>query len=827
VAGTLRGCAKPGAASARNCAAAMGTIYIDCHPSYGPERNRQERIVPAEPFYKGCVPLAAAQARRTMPFLGRPVGMKSWRIWSLGIGRIAIFGRASNLALVAFVLTIAMIAFNPYSGSAEQVTELDDLTFRAIADCLGEGKEYVLPARACQERRQGSRIALNHWNMPHDDESGDDSWDKVCQDKTDRRRLPANVIKRLAAERQIAPTGIRIIGAVFCGGPGSDDAALDLAGLDLNYSLAIDRSVINGNLDAHNLRIKGDFSFDNTVILDTLQLNRAHVGGSVYGSGSFMKKLSVTDTQVAGTWHQTESVIFSDAQILSAAISGDFDMTNSAFSWFLLQSGHVTGMLRLDHTQARCAYDIKASTVGYLTADHAGFRRVQTGPGAVYPWWDPSFPADPMYTMPTLSGSATVKKIYDEEVKSRDTLAKTPRRTVLPLPGCEKISQLRDPTQSQSQDLKFNVSDSRIEAVFCMTSFSWISPKEIILDDNRPLSTVELNNTRINGDLIIDLWGDAGTEVARLAPGWREYDRLSRKNKFVAIGLTAQAFIFAFPDAPYVTYLDGLKFDRIRSAQKPACESGLGGQLRPPSQDEVLNWLRKNEAPSSQPFKAFVDGFEQAGENTTDLRVRQTTFDLYAKTTRWTERGSNWLSVLNRPIALNGAPPDGQSRTNQNLIDDALDLGTIGAQWLLYLMADHGLRPGKVVIPIILVISIYWILFWKRWRIIGFETSLKHLAGSPPSTQLIHPIGLVFLFDHLIPLYRIREEHYSIGQVFRKAGPDEISGEYQMDYHGRRIALRPLGDQELRKVEKCLVLLRVIGAILSVFLLAAIHSLTS
>ena len=48
------------------------------------------------------------------------------------------------------------------------------------------------------------------------------------------------------------------------------------------YSLVIDRSVVNGFIDARNLRVKGDFSFEHALILDTLRLNRANVTTAPY-----------------------------------------------------------------------------------------------------------------------------------------------------------------------------------------------------------------------------------------------------------------------------------------------------------------------------------------------------------------------------------------------------------------------------------------------------------------------------------------------------------------------------------------------------------------
>jgi hypothetical protein len=47
-----------------------------------------------------------------------------------------------------------------------------------------------------------------------------------------------------------------------------------------------------------------------------------------------------------------------------------------------------------------------------------------------------------------------------------------------------------------------------------------------------------------------------------------------------------------------------------------------------------------------------------------------------------------------------------------------------------------------------------------------------------------------------------------------------------MDYLGRKFDVWPAGDNELRQVEKWLVVLRMIGVVLTVFLFAAINALT-
>lgn len=208
---------------------------------------------------------------------------------------------------------------------------------------------------------------------------------------------------------------------MFCGTPHS--AALDLAGLDLPHSLVIDRSVVNGYLDARNLRIKGDFSFDDAVIVGSLRLNRARVDGSVYGGRSFMKRLFVSDTQVNGSWTHPDSVIFSDVQFLRAGVSGDLSINGSACSRLWVLSSHIAGTLDLNDTEARCGYHINSSTAGYVTANEAGFGVLRsttpTGSAAIeYPWWH-----------------AALAGLFPVPVRSHDPRLQDPRRALFDRKG--------------------------------------------------------------------------------------------------------------------------------------------------------------------------------------------------------------------------------------------------------------------------------------------------------------------------------------------------------------------------------------------------------
>jgi hypothetical protein len=477
------------------------------------------------------------------------------------------------LSLTSKSAFIIFLAFAPQTTHAQDhaTFDLPEGTFKAITRCLSQGNEVVMaPRLACVARQggpgSGDRIARRAL-MPLGDQDWHGNWDEVCADSTDPRRLPANVIKRIASNKDepVAPTGIRIIGAVFCGAP--NGAALDLAGLDLPYSLVIDRSVVNGYLDARNLRIKGDFSFDNSVVLQSLRLNRARIDGSVYASGSFVDRLLVSDTQVSGSWMHPNSVIFRDAQFLRAGISGDLNIDGSAFSLLWVLSSHIAGILDLSETEARCGYHISSSTTGYLLANHAGFgiiKSLEASNSTIveYPWWNRKLSGTPKPHTQEIFESPAIARIAAAEryIIGREAVYSYQDR----LRGCEELTADASP--------QFVVSSSTVEDSLCLASFVWLAPRNELPDDAHPTSILTLNRTRINGSLMINLWGEQPSPVADLQPKDPRYRLVSDKQKFEAIGLTAGSLIFNLSDVvrPYFAYFDELKFNRVYKAIQSA-----------------------------------------------------------------------------------------------------------------------------------------------------------------------------------------------------------------------------------------------------------------
>jgi hypothetical protein len=105
----------------------------------------------------------------------------------------------------------------------------------------------------------------------------------------------------------------------------------------------------------------------------------------------------------------------------------------------------------------------------------------------------------------------------------------------------------------------------------------------------------------------------------------------------------------------------------------------------------------------------------------------------------------------------------------------------------------------------------------------------KPLPGERPPWR----IGFMFLFDRLIPIYKIREEHYAIARYYRRLKPKEFkvalaSGKdvFSISLFKWKIPIIPLEESEAQRAESWLTLLRIIGAGLTIFLLAAISALT-
>jgi hypothetical protein len=731
-----------------------------------------------------------------------------------------------------------------------------------ITSCLHDGFEIFMSrdeGATCVPRGRGGRLAQQS-GMPYliADIAA------ACRDPGDQRHLNGDVVKRVLqmAEQKslpIAPTGIRIIGGLFC-------TEVDIVGLDLPYSLVLDYMASDGRLFGRNIQIRGDLSIDGSFLRGGLVLTRSHISGSVYAENSVVRRVAVFDSQVQGSWHQTGSIILNSAEFRGLSISGDLGLAESAVSMVSVLSAQITGGLVLNNSEARCAYHIRGSSLGYMFGENVGFGAMTEAgaidsnaaePSLFLPWWSKlvrkplTKPDQPeaerrsaIYTNIGLRTETPLVRtaLLNEINRATSTQKKLNENRSTPsalLPGCVDMSR--------SENAEFYFLSNRVQTTVCLRSFAWLRPKDATQQE---MTIVSLNGTNVTGNLIIDLWSTLSDPVqeARALPETRILE---------AIGVSMGALIFDFTDNArrYVTYLDGLKFNQVHTASVN-CEfqrdqegatagtphSPNGGVLQQPSLpsvQDVMRWLEKNGSRSSQPFSAFVEAFEHEGADASDLKVARKTADLCEATARWLT-----LLKCRETPPLRSREQASPEKKEANVFDWAGRaitaipvLLSLGFQWTLYALADHGIRPGKVVWWVIGVLIAFFAFFWSILGIVGFEPKEKSTenAGTPKATPVEPwPLTFLFLFDRLLPLYKIREEHYAIARYYRRANKAEISAgqvdpalrPQPMRYVFWTLPVIPLTDVESKRADKSLLLLRVIGLVLTVFLLAAINALT-
>ncbi|MFZ1885490.1 MAG: hypothetical protein WAU53_18305 [Rhodoplanes sp.] len=489
----------------------------------------------------------------------------------------------------------------------------------------------------------------------------------------------------------------------------------------------------------------------------------------------------------------------------------------SALSFFLTQFSSVGGLLELSHSEARCAYYINKTEIGFLAANRVGF-------GTIAPLSNQGDAAEAIYSWKrAFSITDAVKRMLtNDEVK--------------------KVVADAEPCESES--IKYR-------AEFFLFA---------------------LDGNTIGNNLIVNLWSKNRTI----------HDDVSADlHKFEAIGLKTAGFVFNFDDNKrnYFTALDGLEFERIYSAQA-ACEyagsepaptggpgdgtpsiiSELKAQLDIPTVDEVLKWLELNKLGSTQPYTAFANAFERAGADSTQIKVARSNREVCERAAHWlllpvirpfcrgvAERHEGGPDQPPRPgtdASIAGPAPQlsGWSQLGAalsaipDLLSDFVQLLFRGA---LYFLADHGYRPGKVLWWVTITLIVFWAIFLLWLRVVAFSPTIKTPPDQPPSDQQtptpdtvkLRPIGLLFLLDRLLPSYQISSANYDIGSYYKRIPISEVANRTPPPPFVRRalffqLPVEPVVDEaEIARVNRLLLILRLLGVVFTVFLAAAIGAL--
>jgi hypothetical protein len=241
--------------------------------------------------------------------------------------------------------------------------------------------------------------------------------------------------------------------------------------------------------------------------------------------------------------------------------------------------------------------------------------------------------------------------------------------------------------------------------------------------------------------------------------------------------------------------------------------------LRSPNIHEIMSWLDQNCLETTQPFSAFVDAARKSGNDSDvrELRIARATKELKLRS----QRIFGGLQFSKCAAAQGGKAPPIASNLFTNLVDFTSDAVGIAFGYVLWLLADHGYRPEKVLWFVAGTLLFWWWYFRFGLRVVGFK---------PAGKTAILPIGPVFLFDRMLPAYQIREEHYNIEAFYKKAPRrqhrqgDSAPAMTMRDW-GADIPVVKASDSEAGRVLVCLDIIRFIGLGFAIFLVAAINAL--
>jgi hypothetical protein len=695
----------------------------------------------------------------------------------------------------------------PPSADIPRELKSDDsaILLKEMGDCFAQGGEAHLTPTAAKCEPFRTAFKKIDEGKP---QTGDAA--RVCRERTDKRILPPNAVAQLSRHPfKPSGTGIRIIGAIFC-------ERLDLVGVVLHHSLVLDDAVLRDGAMIRNTVIDGDLSLEHALITNELFIGRTRIGGTIFTRAAFARELRFEDVTIGASLDMRRMIVAENLTLARAFISGDLRLERAATSFLVIRHSRVAARVELSDLNLRCAAHLNQNDIGTVFAVRTGFGEI--APGAKQYHW----------------GGARLEKPFGRFEGNLEA-AKSLRDDA----ACPLAEQKRP---------EFSIIDNNVSRSMCIREFRW--PREArekppattsqrIADaaggnplagqsaaivptgnsaqssDQSTVAAIALYGTTIGNSLILDLYGKP------LPKNEPRDGKPTIRHRLEMVGVEAKSFYmdFAGDNAhDYSTFVNGLKFERALTAQisclyarvdegsgGPGTEgggpNGLASDPELPSVSHVMSWLAKNTANSTQPFAAFVDAYARAGNDAKPLKIKKAWNELGADGDRWREQF--WAST--------------------DRLIWTLETLTLGWRHLAGYVADFGHRPEKVVQWIIVVLLVAVIVFWGLFGAYGFKVK---------GTDRLLPFGIIFFFDRLIPLYKLREDHYNIETVmvrptlpWRKATSQNGCDLARIRFFWLNPQVVPADSRQQQRILTWIEWIKIVGVILTIFFSAAIGAL--
>ncbi|MBI1980476.1 MAG: hypothetical protein HYS63_02720 [Methylocystis sp.] len=558
-------------------------------------------------------------------------------------------------------------------------------------------------------------------------------------------------------------------------------------------------------IEIRNFQTKGDLSFDYAISPASVRITRSEIAGSFYSQGAYLSKLAIIDTLVHGSVNAPDSLMDDELTIENTKVDGDVDLAHSFFSHLVFLKNHVGGALDLGQSQARCSFDIRKNEIDDVVAVEFGFGDVRKSDKGeelfgFKPANEKSSSAYQRFTAPD-------SQIFKGE-------------NPFPRP-CDYVRSIVPGS--------FVFIENHIKYSICLRDFSW-------LVDNQNLSEksiIYLNEDVVDGAT----WLDIKNPVRPVSAG-----RERKRPELSIFNLQTGTFVLDFEVATkdVLVKVNGLHFERVYSA-KDKCETALSPRatkekarprdandipqfppsLRLPKPEHVTAWVKKNTFKGTQPFAQFVSVFERAGDSDAarELKIQgETTTVMRSFCKSWgfycENENDNPGEMSNEGKQADGLASD-IGRAFQRMEDRLVAL----LQFSLWHLAAHGFRPERVVWFALGILLVYWLAI-QLAGVVGFSVVDERGPGELPRIQ---PIGLIFLFDKLIPAYKLREDHSKPLQYYVLADPKQTAYPFKRFFTVWNVT--EASERQQRTIMFCFDLLRWFGLIIAIFLFAAIGRL--
>ncbi len=654
------------------------------------------------------------------------------------------------------------------SASANAIVSTGDRV-ADFAKCLADEREVVLRPDQdpqCVEARTGGKLLDDVTPEQRDPRV-------VCRSehRGDRRRLPSDIIRELAdPKHRIAPTGIRLIGAVFC----SDE--VNLSDLTLPYSLVLDRAMFRFGVRGQNFRTRGNFSLDGSYVFDNLALSGSKIEGSLFARRGYFENVGLVETEVRGSIYFDDSLLEDFVLFDRVTVAGEIRFRNAALSRVRVQQSTIRGRLDFTDSEARCGYTVRGGEIDEIRGTNLGFGTLAAGPPHPRYGWARSDDKD---YYKTLMQNASIK-----------SAAEAPQACA-PAADFEPELQLVD-VRARS---------------FCLQSFHWLASADSKL---QPRSAISLTDVKVAGNMNVNLYPPRRRADREAVLGGGESEAaeeqelaLQRMLRIAGLNTGVLFFDFSDNDRPYRTSIDRLQMERIHSSIGLDCSRHpTEADSKLPDVSHVTGWLHKNTTLSLQPMTAFIRAFENAGANPTGLKVAKAQIE-FDRTLA--DRNNATAAAWNTKTVPAFLWEDG--------FRVLVDYLRLAGAWVLGLIADHGFRPVKVLWSVLIILVGFWLLFRFGLGIVAFL---------PDRQTELRPVGFTFVFDRLIPIYRLREENYQIARFYQRGiGSDERASHY----FWRTGPCVPALPWQTHYAGICLDILKALGMVLAVFMIAALNAL--